>query len=79
MVTVIARQDGDKLVKLYSAVSDPKELDLYPEVRLVDAVDPDGYGRYALLFREQGRDGVKWLLGRVSGYELETLFETSGR
>ncbi len=79
VVTVIARQDGDKLVKLYSAVSDPRELDLYPELRLVDAVDPDGYGRYALLFRKQGRDGVKWLLGRVSGYELETLFETSGR
>ena len=79
VVTVIARQDGDKLVKLYSAVSDPRELDLYPEVRLVDAVDPDGYGRYALLFRKQGRDGVKWLLGRVSGYELETLFETSER
>ena len=53
VVTVVARQDEDKLVKLYSAVSDPRELDLYPEVRLVDAVDPDGYGRYALLFREQ--------------------------
>jgi hypothetical protein len=79
VVTVIARQDGDKLVKLYSAVSDPKELDLYPEVRLVDAVDPDGYGRYALLFREQKRDGVSWLLGRVSGYELQTLFETAER
>jgi hypothetical protein len=79
VVTVIARQDGDKLVKLYSAISDPRELDLYPEVRLVDAVDPDGYGRYALLFREQRRDGVKWLLGRVSGYALETLFETAER
>ena len=79
VVLVIARQDGDKLVKLYSAVSDPRELDLYPELRLVDAVDPDGYGRYALLFREQKRDGVSWLLGRVSGYELQTLFETAAR
>ena len=79
VVTVIARQDGDKLVKLYSAVSDPRELDLYPEVRLVDAVDPDGYGRYGLLFREQKRDGVSWLLGRVSGYEMQTLFETAER
>jgi hypothetical protein len=79
VVTVIARQDGDKLVRLYGAVSDPRELDLYPEVRLVDAVDPDGYGRYALLFREQKRDGVSWLLGRVTGYELQTLFETAAR
>jgi hypothetical protein len=79
VITVIAKQDGDKLVKLYGAVSDPRELDLYPEMRLVAAVDPDGYGRYALLFREQKRDGVSWLLGRVSGYELQTLFETAAR
>jgi len=79
IVTIIARQDGDKLAKLYSAVSDPRELDLYPEVRLVDAVDPEGYGRFALLFREQKRDGVSWLIGRVSGYELQTIFETAAR
>jgi len=79
VVTVVARQDEGKLVKLYSAVSDPRELDLYPEVRLVDAVDPDGYGRMALLFREQKRDGVSWLLGRPTGYELQTVFETSSR
>jgi len=79
LVTVIARQDGDKLIKLYSAVSDPRELDLYPEVRLVDAVDPDGYGRYALLFRLRKRDGVSWLLGRVTGYALQTVFETAAR
>jgi hypothetical protein len=79
VVTVVARQAEDKLVKLYSAVSDPRELDLYPEVRLVDAVDPDGYGHYGLLFREQKRDGVSWLLGRPTGYELQTLMETAAR
>jgi hypothetical protein len=80
VVTVIGRVDSDgKLIKLYSAVSDPRELDLYPEVRLVDAVDPDGYGRHALLLREKKRDGVSWLLGRVTGYELQTLFETAAR
>jgi hypothetical protein len=56
-----------------------RELDLYPELRLVDAVDPDGYGRYALLFREQKRDGASWLLGRMTGYELQPLFETAVR
>jgi len=79
VVTVIAREDEGKLVKLFSAVSDPRELDLYPEVRLVDAVDPDGYGRYGLLFREQKREGVSWLLGRTTGYELQTVFETAAR
>ncbi len=79
MVTVVAREDEGKLVKLYSAVSNPRELDLYPEVRLVDALDPDGYGRAALLFREKKRDGVSWLLGRATGYELQTLIETSSR
>ena len=77
VVTVIAREDEDKLVKLYSAVSDPRELGLYPEVRLVDAVDPEGYGHYRLLFREKKRDGVSWLLGRVTGYELQKMFETA--
>jgi hypothetical protein len=80
VVTVVARGESDgKLVKLYSSVSDPRELDLYPEVRLVDALDPDGYGRAALLFREQKRDGVSWLLGRPTGYELQTIFETPTR
>jgi hypothetical protein len=80
VVTVIARPDSDgKLIKLYSAVSDPRELDLYPEVRLVDAVDPDGYGRHVLLLREKKRDGVSWMLGRVTGYEMQNLFETSAR
>jgi hypothetical protein len=79
VVTVIAREDEGKLVKLYSAVSDPRELGLYPEIRLVDAVDPDGYGHYGLLFREKKRDGVSWLLGRVTGYELQPIFETAER
>ena len=79
VVTVVARQSDDKLIQLYSAVSDPRELDLYPEVRLVDAVDPDGYGRYVLLFREQKREGASWLLGRVTGFELQTVFETAAR
>jgi hypothetical protein len=75
----MAREEEDKLVKLYSAVSDPRELDLYPEVRLVDAVDPDGYGHYGFLLRKKKRDGVSWLLGRARGYELHTVFETAAR
>jgi hypothetical protein len=42
-------------------------------------VDPDGYGRHVLLLREKKREGVSWLLGRVTGYELQTLFETAER
>lgn len=79
VVTVVARQNEGKLIKLYSSVSDPRELDLYPEVRLVDALDPEGYGRTALLFREQKRDGVSWLLGRVTSYELQPILETPSR
>jgi hypothetical protein len=80
VVTVVAREtEGNKLVKLFAAVSDPRELALYPEVRLVDALDPDGYGRAALLFREQKRDGVSWLLGRVTGYEMQPILETPSR
>jgi len=79
VVTVVARDDEGKLIKLHSAVSDPRELDLYPELRLVDALDPDGYGRSALLFREQKQDGVSWLMGRLTGYGMQTIFETPSR
>jgi hypothetical protein len=79
VVTVIARQQEGQSVRLYGAVSDPRALGIYPELRLVDAVDPDGYGRYALLFRERKRDGVSWLLARVSGFGLQTLLETPER
>lgn|GEM_PF-1733189 len=80
VVIVVARQDPEgKMIKLYSSVSDPRELDLYPEVHLVDALDPDGSGRVAFLFRERKRDGVSWLLGRLSGHDLQTIFETPPR
>jgi hypothetical protein len=79
VVTVVARQDEGKLVKLYSAVSDPRQMDIHPEVRLVDAVDPNGYGSYVLLFREQRRDGVSWLLEKPNGYGLQSVFETRTR
>jgi hypothetical protein len=46
---------------------------------LVDALDPDGSGRAALLFREQKQDGVSWLMGRLTGYGMQTVFETPSR
>jgi hypothetical protein len=32
-----------------------------------------------LLLRKRKRDGVSWLLGRTTGYELQTIFETAAR
>ena len=80
LVTVVARQNAEgKLTRLYGAVSDPREMDLYPEIRPVGMVDAEGYGRHSLLLRQQRRETVGWMLGRVSGYQMETIFETSAQ
>lgn len=84
VVTVIARYEGSNyggqaLTRLYAAISDPRELELYPEVRPVDLVDAEGQGRYLLLLREQSAGGVRWRLGRITPYELQTVFATAER
>jgi hypothetical protein len=78
VITVVARQ-AEQLQKIYSTLSDPRDLSLYPEVRLVDVVDPEGYGHFQLLFRERTREGISWLLARPGGYEMQTVFETAER
>jgi hypothetical protein len=79
MVTVIVRAEGVQFARLYAAISDPRELELYPEVQPVDLVDAEGLGHYLLLLRESGAGGVRWRLGRITGYEMQTVFMTAER
>jgi len=75
-VTVVARQYSDgKMTKLFSSISNPKDLDNSPALRLVDAVDVDGDGRAELLFRKTAASGTGWLVQRVSPYSISTLFD----
>lgn len=79
-VTVVARQFSDgKLVKLFSNVSNPKDLDNRPALQLVDAVDVDGDGRAELLFRKTAASGTGWLVQRVSPYSVSTVFDGAPR
>jgi len=48
-------------------------------VRPVDLVDAEGQGHYLLLLRETGAGGIRWRLGRLTGYELQTVFATAER
>jgi hypothetical protein len=84
VVAVVARydgahDDGRAMTLLYAAISDPRELEHYPEVRPVDLVDAEGQGHYLLLLRETGAGGIRWRLGRLTGYELQTVFATAER
>ncbi len=75
-LTEVARQDatGD-LNPLFSQITDSTRLDAYSRLELVDAVDPDGYGRGGLLFREYTDSGKAFVLYRVDAYNLTKLFE----
>ncbi len=79
VATVIARYDGRVMTVVYAAVSDPRELELYPELRPVDLVDAEGQGRYLLLLRERLAGGIRWRLGRITPYEMQTVFVTAER
>ena len=69
------RQDGGKLVKLYSAVSDPRELDPHRECgwRCVDRMEN---AEWPALARE-----ARWrklAAGKTTGYELQRFDTFSG-
>jgi hypothetical protein len=75
-VTVVARGDAnDDLNPLFSQITDSTRLDAYSRLELIDAVDPDGYGRGSLLFREYTDSGRAFILYRVDSYNLTKLFE----
>ncbi len=79
VVTVIVRAEGVEFTRIFAAVSDPRELDLYPEIHPVDLVDAEGLGHYLLLLRETAESGIGWRLGRITGFEMQTVFATAER
>lgn len=75
-VTLVARNDiyGD-LHKAFVNISDTQHLDILPRMELIDAVDADGDGRGELLFRQTSDDGTAFVIYRVIGDTLYSLFE----
>jgi hypothetical protein len=75
-LTLVARGDAnDELNPLFSQITDSTRLDAYSRLELIDAIDPDGYGRGSLLFREYTDSGRAFILYRVDAYNLTKLFE----
>jgi len=76
MVTLVVREDvnGD-LHKALANITDTQHLDVIPQLELIDAVDVDGDGRAELLFRQVSDTGSAFVVYRVIGDRLYSLFQ----
>ena len=76
MITLVVREDvnGD-LHKSLATVTDTQHLDVIPRLELIDAVDVDGDGRGELLFRQVSDAGSAFVIYRVIGDRLYSLFQ----
>ncbi len=75
-ITLVVREDvnGD-LHKSLANVTDTQHLDVIPRLELIDAVDVDGDGRGELLFRQVSDAGSAFVIYRVIGDRLYSLFQ----
>ena len=78
LVALVAREDinGD-FHKVFSNVTDADHLDVLPRMDFIDAVDADGDGRGELLFRQVSDSGSSFVVYRVIGNQVWTLFQGS--
>ena len=75
-VTVIARVDIDgNPQKLAASVTDSSRLDVAPRLELVDAIDVEGIGVAALVFREYDFDQKSFIVYGVGHGTVTKLFE----
>ena len=76
LVSLVVREDinGD-FHKILSNVTDTDHLDVLPRMDFIDAVDADGDGRGELLFRQVSDAGSAFIVYRVIGNQLWTLFQ----
>ncbi len=72
LVTVVAQREPDGSLKTaLASVTDAGHLDRAPQLRLVDAVDPDASNRASLLFERRGATSRDFALYRVIGAQAE--------
>jgi hypothetical protein len=77
-VTLVARETiYGELNKPFVKITDTHHLDAFPRYELIDAVDADGDGRGELLFREVSDAGKAFILYRVIGDQLWSLYESA--
>ena len=72
LVTIVAQREPDGSLKTaLASVTDAGHLDRTPQLRLVDAVDPDASNRASLLFERRGATTRDFALYRVIGAQAE--------
>ena len=77
-VTAVARVNYNaELERIFAEVSDPRDLNTYPRMEFVDAVDVDSDNRAELLFSQLTENGRKFVVYRLYGLQMNELF-TSG-
>ena len=75
-VALVARQDSNgDFHKVLSNVTDANHLDVAARMEFIDAVDADGDGRGELLFRQVSDSGSSFVVYRVIGDQVWTLFQ----
>lgn len=80
LVTMVARVNYDgQMERIYGEVSDPRDLDNNPEMRLVDAVDVDSDNRAELVFVLNTDAGRRFGIYRLYGLSMNEVFTTAVR
>jgi hypothetical protein len=79
-VTAVARVNyNGELERIFTEVSDPRDLNLYPRMEFVDAVDVDGDDRAELLFAKDTESGRRFVVYRLYGLQMNELFSSGVR
>ena len=77
LVTIVAQREPDGSLKTaLASVTDAGHLDRTPQLRLIDAVDPDASNRASLLFERRGATTRDFALYRVIGAHAEETIAT---
>ena len=79
-VTAVARVNyNGELERIFTEVSDPRDLDRFPRMEFVDAVDVDADNRAELLFAKDTTTGRRFVVYRLYGLQMNELFSSGVR
>ncbi len=74
-IALIAQQDiYGKIQVVWHSITDDQHLDVTPQMRLVDAVDPRGDGRAHLLFEQRNTTDRRFVLYAVGANSAQPVF-----
>ena len=79
-VTSVGRVNyNGEVERIFGEVSDPRDLNTYPRMEFVDAVDVDSDNRAELLFVKDNEAGRRFVIYRLYGLQMNELFTSGAR